>query len=238
MSSHISNIRPKPDKVLVDIADYVTRYMIRSKEAYNTARLCLMDTLGCGFEALSYPACTKLLGPIVPGTVVPNGARVPGTAYQLDPVTAAFNLGAMIRWLDYNDTWLAAEWGHPSDNLGGILAAADWASRNAVAAGRKPLVMRDVLTGMIKAHEIQGVIALENSFNRVGLDHVVLVKVASTAVVAQMLGCSIVGDVDAVRAGVASLVEQTAADELMIVSDIFDHTARLHSYDLIAQAMR
>ena len=188
MSSHISNIRPKPDKVLVDIADYITRYTIRSKEAYNTARLCLMDTLGCGFEALSYPACTKLLGPIVPGTVVPNGARVPGTAYQLDPVTAAFNLGAMIRWLDYNDTWLAAEWGHPSDNLGGILAAADWASRNAVAAGRKPLVMRDVLTGMIKAHEIQGVIALENSFNRVGLDHVVLVKVATTAVVTRMLG--------------------------------------------------
>ena len=188
MSSHISNIRPKPDKVLVDIADYITRYTIRSKEAYNTARLCLMDTLGCGFEALSYPACTKLLGPIVPGTIVPNGARVPGTAYQLDPVTAAFNLGAMIRWLDYNDTWLAAEWGHPSDNLGGILAAADWASCNAVAAGRKPLVMRDVLTGMIKAHEIQGVIALENSFNRVGLDHVVLVKVATTAVVTRMLG--------------------------------------------------
>ena len=188
MSSHISNIRPKPDKVLVDIADYITRYTIRSKEAYNTARLCLMDTLGCGFEALSYPACTKLLGPIVPGTIVPNGARVPGTAYQLDPVTAAFNLGAMIRWLDYNDTWLAAEWGHPSDNLGGILAAADWASRNAVAAGRKPLVMRDVLTGMIKAHEIQGVIALENSFNRVGLDHVVLVKVATSAVVTRMLG--------------------------------------------------
>jgi 2-methylcitrate dehydratase len=188
MSSPISNVRPKPDQVLVDIADYVARYKIKSHEAYNTARLCLMDTLGCGFEALSYPACTKLLGPIVPGTVVPNGAKVPGTPHQLDPVTAAFNIGAMIRWLDFNDTWLAAEWGHPSDNLGGILAAADWASRNAVAAGRKPLVMRDVLTGMIKAHEIQGVIALENSFNRVGLDHVVLVKVASTAVVTQMLG--------------------------------------------------
>jgi 2-methylcitrate dehydratase len=188
MSSPISNVRPKPDQVLVDIADYVTRYKVKSHEAYNTARLCLMDTLGCGFEALSYPACTKLLGPIVPGTVVPNGAKVPGTPYQLDPVTAAFNIGAMIRWLDFNDTWLAAEWGHPSDNLGGILAAADWASRNAVAAGRKPLVMRDVLTGMINAHEIQGVIALENSFNRVGLDHVVLVKVASTAVVTQMLG--------------------------------------------------
>ena len=188
MSSPTSNIRPKPDKVLVDIADYVARYAVKSKEAYNTARLCLMDTLGCGFEALSFPACTKLLGPIVPGTIVPNGAKVPGTSFQLDPVMAAFNLGAMIRWLDYNDTWLAAEWGHPSDNLGGILAAADWASRNAVAAGKKPLVMRDVLTGMIKAHEIQGVIALENSFNRVGLDHVVLVKVASTAVVTEMLG--------------------------------------------------
>ncbi|HET6493595.1 MAG TPA: MmgE/PrpD family protein, partial [Burkholderiales bacterium] len=165
MSSPIYNVRPKPDKVLDDIADYVTRYSVKSKEAYNTARLCLMDTLGCGFEALSYPACTKLMGPIVPGTVVPNGAKVPGTSFQLDPVSAAFNIGAMIRWLDFNDTWLAAEWGHPSDNLGGILAAADWAARNAVAAGRKPLLMRDVLTGMIKAHEIQGVIALENSFN-------------------------------------------------------------------------
>ena len=188
MSSPISNVRPKPDQVLTDIADYVTRYPVKSKEAYNTARLCLMDTLGCGFEALSYPACTKLMGPIVPGTVVPNGAKVPGTSFQLDPVTAAFNIGAMIRWLDFNDTWLAAEWGHPSDNLGGILAAADWASREAVAAGRKPLLMRDVLTGMIKAHEIQGVIALENSFNRVGLDHVLLVKVASTAVITHMLG--------------------------------------------------
>jgi 2-methylcitrate dehydratase len=190
MSSHISNVRPKPDKVLVDIANYVAKYRIKSKEAYNTARLCLMDTLGCGFEALSYPACTKLMGPLVPGTVVPNGAKVPGTSFQLDPVAAAFNIGAMIRWLDFNDTWLAAEWGHPSDNLGGILATADWLSRVAVAAGRKPLTMREVLTGMIKAHEIQGVIALENSFNRVGLDHVVLVKVASTAVVAQMLGLS------------------------------------------------
>jgi 2-methylcitrate dehydratase len=188
VSSAISNVRPKPDKVLEDTADYVTHYSGKSKEAYNTARLCLMDTLGCGFKALSYPACTKLMGPIVPGTVVPNGAKVPGTSFQLDPVSAAFNIGAMIRWLDFNDTWLAAEWGHPSDNLGGILAAADWAARNAVAAGRKPLLMRDVLTGMIKAHEIQGVIALENSFNRVGLDHVLLVKVASTAVVTQMLG--------------------------------------------------
>ncbi len=188
MSSHLSNVRPNPDQVLVDIADYVSKYKIKSAEAYDTARLCLMDTLGCGLEALEYPACTKLMGPIVPGTVVPNGAKVPGTQFQLDPVQAAFNIGAMIRWLDFNDTWLAAEWGHPSDNLGGILASADWLSRNAVAAGRPPLAMREVLTGMIKAHEIQGVIALENSFNRVGLDHVVLVKVATTAVVADMLG--------------------------------------------------
>jgi 2-methylcitrate dehydratase len=182
--------RPAPDQVLADIADYVSKYEITSDEAYRTAHYCLLDTLGCGFEALSYPACTKLLGPIVPGTVVPNGARVPGTPFQLDPVQAAFNLGAMIRWLDFNDTWLAAEWGHPSDNLGGILMTADWLSRNAVAAGRTPLTVRDVLTAMIKAHEIQGVIALQNSFNRVGLDHVVLVKVASTAVVANMLGLS------------------------------------------------
>ena len=188
MSSHISNVRPKPDQVLVDIADYASKFRIKSAEAYDTARLCLMDTLGCGLEALEYPACTKLMGPVVPGTVVPNGAKVPGTQFQLDPVQAAFNIGAMIRWLDFNDTWLAAEWGHPSDNLGGILAAADWLSRQAVAAGKPPLTMRDVLTGMIKAHEIQGVIALENSFNRVGLDHVVLVKVATTAVVANMLG--------------------------------------------------
>src|SRR5476651_871913 len=188
MSSHISNRRPKPDQVLVDIADYASKFKIKSAEAYDTARLCLMDTLGCGLEALEYPACTKLMGPIVAGTVVPNGAKVPGTSYQLDPVQAAFNIGAMIRWLDFNDTWLAAEWGHPSDNLGGILACADWLSRCAVAAGKPPLAMRDVLTGMIKAHEIQGVIALANSFNRVGLDHVVLVKVATTAVVANMLG--------------------------------------------------
>jgi 2-methylcitrate dehydratase len=188
MSAPISNVRPDPDKVLVDIAEYVINYEVTSQEAYNTARLCLMDTLGCGLEALSYPACTKLLGPIVPGAMVPNGAKVPGTQFQLDPVQAAFNIGAMIRWLDFNDTWLAAEWGHPSDNLGGILAAADWLSRTAVANGKKPLTMRDVLTAMIKAHEIQGVIALENSFNRVGLDHVVLVKVASTGVVTRLLG--------------------------------------------------
>ena len=188
MSSHISNVRPKPDKVLVDIVDYVTKYTIKSKDAYETARYCLMDTLGCGFEALEFPACTKMLGPIVKGTVVPNGAKVPGTQFQLDPVKAAFDIGTMIRWLDFNDTWLAAEWGHPSDNLGGILATADWLSRNASAAGRAPLTVHDVLTAMIKAHEIQGCIALENSFNKVGLDHVVLVKVASTAVVAQLLG--------------------------------------------------
>jgi len=198
MSAPISNVRPKPDKVLVDIADYAASFKITSKEAYATARNCLIDTLGCGFEALSYPACTKLLGPIVPGTVVPHGAKVPGTQFQLDPVQAAFNIGAMIRWLDFNDTWLAAEWGHPSDNLGGILATADWLSRNAVAAGKTPLTMRDVLTAMIKAHEIQGVLALENSFNRVGLDHVVLVKVASTAVVAAMLGLSRDEIIDAV----------------------------------------
>ena len=190
MSAPISNVRPKPDKVLVDIVDYVTKYRITSKEAYSTAHYCLLDTLGCGFEALTYPACTKLMGPIVPGTVVPHGARVPGTPFVLDPVQAAFNIGAMIRWLDFNDTWLAAEWGHPSDNVGGILAVADWLSRNNVAAGHAPLHVKDVLTAMIKAHEIQGIIALENSFNRVGLDHVVLVKVASTAVVAQMLGLS------------------------------------------------
>jgi 2-methylcitrate dehydratase len=188
MSAHIPNIRPEPDRVLVDIADYVHDYEVTSAEAYDTARLCLMDTLGCGFEALEYPACTKLLGPIVRGTTVPHGARVPGTQFQLDPVQAAFDIGAMIRWLDFNDTWLAAEWGHPSDNLGGILATADWLARNAVAAGRAPLVMREVLTAMIKAHEVQGVIALENSFNKVGLDHVVLVKVATTAVVSKLLG--------------------------------------------------
>ena len=198
MSAAISTIRPKPDQVLVDIAEYAAKYAIESREAYETARHCLIDTLGCGLEALSYPACTKLLGPIVPGTVVPNGARVPGTSFQLDPVQAAFNIGTMIRWLDFNDTWLAAEWGHPSDNLGGILATADWMSRTALAAGRPALTMHEVLTAMIKAHEIQGVIALENSFNRVGLDHVVLVKVATTAVVARMLGLSRDEIVDAV----------------------------------------
>ncbi len=190
MSAPISNLRPKPEAVLTKIADYATKYAIKSADAYETARYCLIDTLGCGFEALEYPACTKLMGPIVPGTVVPNGAKVPGTQFQLDPVKAAFDIGAMIRWLDFNDTWLAAEWGHPSDNLGGILATADWLSRTAISNGKAPLLIKEVLTGMIKAHEIQGVLALENSFNRVGLDHVVLVKVASTAVVANMIGCS------------------------------------------------
>ncbi len=188
MSSHISNERPAPDQVIADIADYALNYTVASDLAYTTAQHCLIDTLGCGLEALEYPACTKLLGPIVPGTVVPNGARVPGTNFVLDPVQAAFDIGAIIRWLDFNDTWLAAEWGHPSDNLGAILAVADWLSRTATAEGRPPIKMRDVLTAMIKAHEIQGCIALENSFNKVGLDHVVLVKVASTAVVCQLLG--------------------------------------------------
>jgi len=190
MSSPISNTRPAPDQVLADIADYVLDRGPFGGLAFETARHCLIDTLGCGLEALEYPACTKLLGPVVAGTVVPNGAKVPGTPYQLDPVQAAFNIGAMIRWLDFNDTWLAAEWGHPSDNLGGILAVADWLSRTAVAAGKAPLTMREVLDGMIQAHEIQGVIALENSFNKVGLDHVVLVKVATTAVVGRLLGLS------------------------------------------------
>jgi len=188
MSSYSGNESLAPDKVLTDIADYALSYKIESELAYTTARYCLIDTLGCGLEALEYPACTKLLGPVVPGTMVPHGARVPGTSFQLDPVQAAFNIGAMIRWLDFNDTWLAAEWGHPSDNLGGILATADWLSRTAVAQGEPPLAMRRVLTAMIKAHEIQGCIALENSFNKVGLDHVVLVKAASTAVVSQLLG--------------------------------------------------
>ncbi len=188
MTPSTSTSRPQPDQVLLDIVDYVLHYEIRSPLAFETARNCLIDTLGCGLEALNYPACTKLLGPIVPGTIVPNGAKVPGTQFQLDPVQAAFNIGTLIRWLDFNDCWLAAEWGHPSDNLGGILAVADWLSRKAVAAGKPALTMADVLTALIKAHEIQGCLALENAFNKVGLDHVVLVKVASTAVVGQLLG--------------------------------------------------
>jgi 2-methylcitrate dehydratase len=180
--------RPDWDKELADIADYVCDAEIDSDLAFETAHHCLMDTLACGFQALDYPACTKLLGPVVPGATLSGGARVPGTSYELEPVMAAFNIGAMIRWLDFNDTWLAAEWGHPSDNLGGILAVADYLSRQSRAVGQDPLTMKDVLTAMIKAHEIQGVLALENSYNRVGLDHVLLVRVASTAVVARMLG--------------------------------------------------
>jgi len=177
--------RPDPDRLLADIADYVLSFRAENTEARETARLCLMDTLGCGILALQYPACTKLLGPVVPGAELKPGARVPGTSFELEPVMAAFNIGAMIRWLDFNDTWLAAEWGHPSDNLGGILAAADWQTRR--IGGRK-LTVSDVLTAMIQAHEIQGVLALENSFNRVGLDHVLLVRIASTAVVTRLLG--------------------------------------------------
>ena len=190
MSSHDikSAKRPAPEKVLTDIADYALGSKIESQEAYETARYCLMDTLACGMLALAYPACTKLLGPMVPGATLKGGARVPGTQYELDPVQAAFNIGTMIRWLDFNDTWLAAEWGHPSDNLGGILAAADWRSRRRMAEGKTSLTLREMLTAMIKAHEIQGVLALENSFNRVGLDHVLLVRVASTAVVTTLLG--------------------------------------------------
>jgi 2-methylcitrate dehydratase len=185
-----ANIGQPYDQVIADIVDYVRDHETSSRLAWDTARHCLLDTLGCGLEALGYPACTKLLGPLVPGTIVPHGARVPGTRFELDPVQAAFNIGAMVRWLDFNDTWLAAEWGHPSDNLGGILAVADWLSRRAVARGKAPLTMRDVLGAMIKAHEIQGCLALENAFNKVGLDHVVLVKVATCAVVAQLLGLS------------------------------------------------
>ena len=215
MGSHISNVRPAPDQLLVDLADYALNAKIGSDEAYDTARWCLADTLACGIMALAYPACTKLLGPVVPGTTIKLGARVPGTNHELDPVQGAFDIGAIVRWLDFNDTWLAAEWGHPSDNLGAILAVADWLSRHQAAGvtpaafatplaayapaqipapgapkstGRAPLTMRDVLTAMIKAHEVQGVLALENSFNRVGLDHVILVRMASTAITAAMLG--------------------------------------------------
>ncbi|MGH8148836.1 MAG: bifunctional 2-methylcitrate dehydratase/aconitate hydratase [Steroidobacteraceae bacterium] len=185
-----SAVRPAPDPLLLSIAAYARDFRVESGLALETARHCLMDTLACGFEALAYPACTKLLGPVVPGAVMAGGARVPGTSYELDPVQAAFDIGAMIRWLDFNDTWLAAEWGHPSDNLGAILAVADYLSRKARMEGREPLAVRDVLCAMVKAHEIQGVLALENGFNRVGLDHVILVRVASTAVATAMLGGS------------------------------------------------
>jgi len=200
MSSPISNVRPPSDSILVALADYALSPAAPSNEALDTARWCLADTLACGIMALAYPACTKLLGPVVPGTSIVNGARVPGTAFELDPVQAAFNLGAIVRWLDFNDTWLAAEWGHPSDNLGAILGVADWLSRQQQAGGSavafqtplprrsQPLTMRDVLLAMIKAHEIQGVLALNNAFNRVGLDHVLLVRIASTAVATALLG--------------------------------------------------
>ena len=179
------NFRSAFDKELISIVDYVLNFKIESEEAYETAGLCLLDSLGCGILALNYPACTKLLGPVVPETIVPQGVRVPGTNYVLDPQLAAFNIGTMIRWLDFNDTWLASEWGHPSDNLGGILAISDFLSQR-----QKKLVIRDVLSALIKAYEIQGIFALENSFNRVGLDHVILVKLATTAVVAQLLECN------------------------------------------------
>ena len=187
MSTEISNVRPEPDKILVDLADYAARYQPESREAIDTARVNLMDALGCGLLALRYPECTKRLGPVVPGAVLKDGARIPGTAWQLDPVHAAFNIGAMIRWLDFNDTWLAAEWGHPSDNLGGILALADYLSRTK----QQQLTISDLLKALIKAHEIQGILALENSFNRVGLDHVLLVRVATAAVSTAMLSGSI-----------------------------------------------
>ena len=202
MSAPISNVRPPPDLLLTAIADYALEAKITSDEALDTARWCLADTLACGIMALAYPACTKLLGPVVPGTTIKNGARVPGTAYELDPVQAAFDIGTIVRWLDFNDTWLAAEWGHPSDNLGAILAVADWLSRQQEAGvtpaafqskipnRKSKITMADVLVAMVKAHEIQGVLALENSFNRVGLDHVLLVRVASTAVATAMLGGS------------------------------------------------
>ena len=200
MAGHISNVRPPPDPLLVELADYALNYTTPSEEALETARWCLADTLACGILALAYPACTKLLGPVVPGTSMAHGVRVPGTAYELDPVQAAFDIGTIVRWLDFNDTWLAAEWGHPSDNLGAILAVTDWLSRTHSAglrpaafgtqlpALRSQLLVRDVLLAMVKAHEIQGVLALQNSFNRVGLDHVLLVRIASTAVTTALLG--------------------------------------------------
>jgi len=202
--SHISNARPETDAVISKIADYVDQYKVDSAEAYDTARYCLMDSLGCALLALRFPACAKLLGPVVPGTTVPGGVRVPGTDFVLDPIQGAFNIGTMIRWLDYNDTWLAAEWGHPSDNFGSILAVGDYVSQKRRSEGKAPLLMKEVLTSIIKAHEIQGVLALENSFNRVGLDHVVLVKVASAAVSAKLLGGN--------RAQIADAVSQAWID--------------------------
>ena len=198
MTVPISNVRPNPDQILVDIAEYITSSVIDNDSAYETARHCLIDSLGCAVLALRYPECAKNLGPIFPGTHVPHGVRIPGTQFELDPIQGAFNIGCLIRWLDYNDTWLAAEWGHPSDNLGGILAVADYLSRRNLAEGRPPLVMRDVLTAMIKAYEIQGILALENSLNRIGLDHVLFVKIASTAVITGLLGGQVEETINAV----------------------------------------
>ena len=200
MSNNVDlNVRSAPDSLLIKIAEYVSNSKIESELAFSTARNCLIDTIGCGLLALTFPACTKMLGPIVPETHVPNGVRVPGTNFLLDPVKGAFDIGCIIRWLDYNDTWLAAEWGHPSDNLGAILSVADYVSQQNIASKKDPLIMRDVLEFMIMAHEIQGVLALTNSFNRVGLDHVVLVKVASTAVATKLLG----GDIDQIMDAVS-----------------------------------
>ena len=198
MSGNVeTNVRPDPDEVLVKITDYVLNKEINSSEAISTARYCLMDTLGCGLLALTFSDCKDLLGPYVENTSVPNGVRVPGTKYVLDPVKGAWDIGAIIRWLDFNDTWLAAEWGHPSDNLGGILSAADFISQKNIKEGKDPLTIDDVLKAMVKAHEIQGILALENSFNRVGLDHVVLVKIASTAVISSLFGLSREKTIDA-----------------------------------------
>jgi 2-methylcitrate dehydratase len=198
MSGNVeTNVRPDPDEVLVKITDYVLNKEINSSEAISTARYCLMDTLGCGLLALTFSDCKDLLGPYVENTSVPNGVRVPGTKYVLDPVKGAWDIGAIIRWLDFNDTWLAAEWGHPSDNLGGILSAADFISQKNIEEGKDPLTIDDVLKAMVKAHEIQGILALENSFNRVGLDHVVLVKIASTAVISSLFGLSREKTIDA-----------------------------------------
>lgn len=178
-----------PDREMVNIAGYVLNDSPTSEEAYDTASLCLMDSLGCAILALKFPECTKMLGPLVQGTIVPGGSHVPGTSFVLDPVHAAFDISVMIRWLDFNDTWLAAEWGHPSDNIGSILSVSEYISRKNIAESTEPMTIRDVFTAMIKAYEIQGVMALENSFNRRGLDHVILVKLASAAVSAGLLGC-------------------------------------------------
>jgi 2-methylcitrate dehydratase len=182
--------RPAMDEVIAAIADYALADLTPSAAAWETASLCLMDSLGCAFLALRVPACTRLLGPVVPAGLVRGGARVPGTGYELDPVAAAFNIGALVRWLDFNDTWLAAEWGHPSDNLGALLAISDYLARASLLEGREPISVRALLCAMIKAYEIQGVLALQNAFNRVGLDHVLLVRVASTAVVCALAGAT------------------------------------------------